>query len=106
MELEQGEAADVGRLGHVVERRVHEHARELDAPVQLRADDLGLLERARSRAARPEDHPERPGAEVRRQLGVLERRDSADLDAGHRPPIVAGARLGQSVAALAGRGGS
>ena len=103
VELEQGEAAHVGRLRHVVERRVHEHAGELEAPVQLRADRLGLVDRARARAVGPEDHPERPGAEVRRQLGVLERRDAADLDAGHSPPMVAGARPWGSGARARGR---
>ena len=101
MELEEGEAADVRGLRHVIERRIHEHAGELDAPVELRPDRLGLLQSAHARAARPEDHPERPGAEVRRQVGVLEGRYSADLDAGHRPPIVAGAPLGQQPAAVA-----
>ena len=31
----------------------------------------------------PEDEPDRPGAELDRQLGVLEARDAADLDPGH-----------------------
>ena len=49
MELEQGEAADVGGRGHLIERRVHEHAGELDAPVQLRPDRLGLLQACSTR---------------------------------------------------------
>ena len=73
MELEHGERHTSASVSHLVQRRVHEHAGELGAAAQLRADPSRLLERARARAARPEDHPERPGAQVGRQLGVLER---------------------------------
>ena len=59
-----------------------------------RRDDPRRLGRiAGARRARPEDAPDRPGAEVGGQRGVLERRDAADLDAwdeGHAPRIVRG----------------
>jgi hypothetical protein len=89
VQLEQREAAEVGRRGDLVERRVHEHAGQLDAPVELRADGLRLLHGARPRAPWPEDHAERPRAQLDGLVGVLQRRQSADLHAGHGPPMVA-----------------
>jgi hypothetical protein len=89
VKLEQREAAQVRRGGHLVERRVHEHSCQLHAAVQLRADRLRMLNRARARAVGPEDHPERPGPQLDRLVGVVEHRDAADLHAGHGPPMVA-----------------
>ena len=84
VQLDVREPDRVGGAGDLVERRVHEHADELD-PAAHAARDPGrdrLLDGARE--PRPEDEAERPGAQRRRQLGVLEARDAADLDPGHR----------------------
>ena len=42
-----------------------------------------------ARGTGPEDEAERPGAERRRELRVLEPRDAADLDPGHRVQLAA-----------------
>ena len=65
----------------LLERRVDEHAGELDAAAQRGADRSGLAERAAARERRVEDHPDRPGAELGGEHRVLEARDTADLHA-------------------------
>ncbi len=55
----------------LAERRVDEHAAQLDAAAQRRGDLRRLRRRAAARAALVEDHPERPSAELCRELGVL-----------------------------------
>ena len=62
---------------------------QTDAPINPGNSGGPLLDGARPRALRPEDHPQRPGAELGRQLGVLEHREAADLHTGHGPAMVA-----------------
>ncbi len=57
-------------------------AGDLDLALERRPDRLGLLEPAAALAAAPEDHSDRPRAELDRLLGVLDPRDPADLGAG------------------------
>ena len=80
VELQQREPERVGGLGDLVEMRVDEHAGDLGAAVQRGADRLGLRARAAARRAGPEDHPDRPGAQLGRVLGVLQAGDAAELD--------------------------
>ena len=75
----------------LVERRVDEHAADLDLAAQRARDQLGLVQLARARRSGPEDQPDRPGADLDGALGVVEAGDAADLHAGcvGHPVIVA-----------------
>jgi hypothetical protein len=83
VQLEDRQPAAVRRFRHLVERSVHEHSDQLEPAVQIQADLLARGERARARALRPEDHPERPCAQVRDAAGVLQVGHSTELHAGH-----------------------
>ena len=66
-------------LDDLLERRVDEHAAQLDAATQRRRDQLRLRARAAPWRVLVEDHPERPRSQLGRELRVGERRDAADL---------------------------
>ena len=92
--------AAVGRVGHLVQRGVHEHADQLEPPVQLGADLPRAVSSAqRARAARPEDHAERPGARGPRPGGRPPGRSPHRSSRGSRPQCSQGAS-GATAAAL------
>ncbi len=83
VQLHVGEADRVGRVGDLVQRRVHEHPDQLDAAPHGARDPGCHAGLDGALGPRPQDEADRPGAQRGRLLGVLEARDAADLDPGH-----------------------
>ena len=83
VQLQVREVQLLGGLRDLVERRVDEHADQLDAAAQRGRDARGDGRVGRARRVRPEDEAERPRTELDRELGVLGPGDAADLDARH-----------------------
>jgi len=81
VQLDHGQPDPVGDLGHLVERRVDEHAAHLGLAAQRRGDALGRGQIAAPRRAGEQDHPERPRPGLDGVLGVVEGGDPAELDA-------------------------
>ena len=98
VQLEQREPAAVGGLAATSSRVALTNTpatstrRCSSAPISS-----AVRQRARARAAGPEDQAERPRAEVRARRGVGERGDSADLDPRHGPMVGPGTRLRAAV---------
>ena len=79
VQLQVAVADLLGLARDLLERRVDEHPDARHAAAQL-GDDRGRGGRvARARRAVPADQPDRPGAELDGELGVLEAGDAADL---------------------------
>ena len=77
-------------LGHILERRVDEHADDLEAPLECRPDLGRRVEFAAPRRARVEDQPDRPGARGGGALGVGQVGHPAELDLRVHTHIVGG----------------
>jgi hypothetical protein len=88
VQLQHGQPNLVGHPGDPVEGRVDEHPRQLHPAAQRRGDRHRVVQPAAARAAVVEDHPERPGAQLDRALGVGQVGGAADLDlgSGHGTP--------------------
>jgi hypothetical protein len=87
VELHHRQVEGLSDLCDMLERRVDEHARDLDPAPERRRDLGGCIELAPARRARPEDQPDRPRARVDGETRVFKRGDPAELDLRH-PHIV------------------